>query len=138
MRALLLACDDAHLNFAEAVFFQKLMQLHFAKSEPVVRIQFAGPFEAMAQKIEDDQPPPAFQQAMCRRDGTLRMNGVMQRLTQNRQIDTVVCDRRIFDVAKPVFKIFESMLFCQLRPEFNHLGRIIDRNNLASVFRKQL
>src|SRR4029077_13589529 len=47
MRALLLACDDTHFNCAEGVFFQKLMQLDFAKAEPVVRIQFASPFEAM-------------------------------------------------------------------------------------------
>ena len=138
MRALLLACDDAHFNFAEAVFFQKLVQLHFTEAEPVVRVQFASPFEAMVQKIEDDQPSAAFQKAMCRRDGALRMNGVMQRLAQNRKIDTVVCDRRIFNVAKPVFEIFEAVFFCELGPELDHLRRIINCDNLASVFRKQL
>src|SRR5207248_3730371 len=41
MRTLLLARDDAHFDSPEAAFFQKLMQLHFAKSEPVVGIQVA-------------------------------------------------------------------------------------------------
>jgi hypothetical protein len=33
MRTLLFLRDDAHLNFSEAAFFQKLMQLHFAKAQ---------------------------------------------------------------------------------------------------------
>ena len=81
MRALLFSRHDTYFDLSKAAFFKELMQLHFAKSEPVVCIQFAGPFEAMAQKVENDQPATAFQNAMCRPYGLLRMNGVVQRLT---------------------------------------------------------
>ena len=38
MRALFLACDNTHFNFSEAALLEKLVQLDFAKSEPVVSI----------------------------------------------------------------------------------------------------
>ena len=53
MWTLFLARDDAYLDLAEIAFFQELVQLHFAKAEPVVRVEFAGSFEAVAQKIEN-------------------------------------------------------------------------------------
>ena len=80
MWTLFLARDDAYLDLAEIAFFQELVQLHFAKAEPVVCVEFARSFEAVAQKIENHQPTPALQDPARRRDGSLRMNGVMQRL----------------------------------------------------------
>ena len=38
VRALLFARDDAHFDLSKAAFFKELMQLHFAKSEPMVCI----------------------------------------------------------------------------------------------------
>ena len=45
MRALLFPRNDADLNLSETAFFQELMQLHFAESEPVICVQFARAFE---------------------------------------------------------------------------------------------
>ncbi len=60
MRALVFPGNDADLNVSETAFFQELMQLHFAESEPVICIQFARAFEAVAQKIENHQSAAAF------------------------------------------------------------------------------
>jgi hypothetical protein len=60
MRTLFLSRDHAHFDFSEVVFFKKLMQLHFAKSEPVVRVQLACSFKPMVLKIENHQPTSAF------------------------------------------------------------------------------
>ena len=77
MWTLFLARDDAYLDLAEIAFFQELVQLHFAKAEPVVCVEFARSFEAVAHKIQNHQPASAFQDPARRRDGSLGMNGVM-------------------------------------------------------------
>src|SRR6516162_2199635 len=66
------------------------------------------------------------------------MNGVVQRLAQDCKVDAVFRDWRVFNIAQPVFKVFESVFLRQLRPKLNHLWRIIDRTNFARAFRKQL
>jgi hypothetical protein len=45
------------------------------------------------------------------RDSSLRMNGVMQRLAQNREIDTVFRNRRIFNIAEQLLEVLEAVLF---------------------------
>ena len=84
------------------------------------------------------QPASAFQNRVGSSDRFLGMNGVVQCLAQNRQIDTVFGNRRIFDVTKSVFEILYSVFFCQPPTEFDHLRRIIDGDDLACVFRQQL
>ena len=138
VRALLFPGNDADLNVSETAFFQELMQLHFAESEPVICIQFASAFESVTQKIENHQSTAAFQNPTGCGDGSLGMNGVMQGLTENRKIDTVFCDRWIFNIPKPVLEILESMLLRKLGAELDHFWRIIDRDHLARLLRQQL
>src|SRR5947208_12994890 len=66
------------------------------------------------------------------------MDGVMQSLTEDRKIDTVFCDGRIFNIAKPVLEILESMLLRKLGTELDHFWRIIDGDHLACLLRQQL
>ena len=60
MRALVFPRDNVDLNVSETAFFQELMQLHFAESEPVVGVQFASALKPVAQQIENDQSAAAF------------------------------------------------------------------------------
>src|SRR5713101_9148420 len=92
----------------------------------------------MAQKIENHQTTAALQNPVCRCEGFLRMNGVMQGLAEDRKVDAVLRDWRIFNIAQPVLEIFEAMLFRQLRAELDHFRRIVDRDDLARILRKQL
>src|SRR5438034_8954772 len=66
------------------------------------------------------------------------MNGVMQSLTEDRKIDTVFRDGRIFNIAEPVLEILESMLLRKLGTELDHFWRIIDGDHFARLFRQQL
>ena len=66
------------------------------------------------------------------------MDGVMQRLAQNREVDRAFRDRRIFDVAEAVFEILEAVFLRQLRAELDHLRRVIDRDDFARGFGQQL
>ena len=94
----------------------------------------------MTQQVENHQAGRRASKsrwAAC--NSALGMNGVMQRLAQNRKIDTVFCDRRIFNVAEPVFEIFKSMFLRQLcEPNSTIFGRIVDGDDFARVFCQQL
>ena len=68
----------------------------------------------------------------ARGDRALRMDRVMQRLAENGEIDRAFRDRRIFDVAEPVFEIREAVLLRELRAELDHLRRVIDRDDLCA------
>ena len=64
--------------------------------------------------------------------------GVMQSLTENREIDAVSGDGRFLHVAEPILDVAKTMFLRQLRRELDHLRRIIDRDDFARVFREQL
>src|SRR5215469_12359561 len=114
------------------------MQLDFAEAEPVVRVELPRFFEPMTQQIEYHETSTPLQNAISCADGALGVNSVVQRLTEDCQIDAVSRDRRVFNIAKAVFEILKAMLLRQLGAELDHLRRIIDGNNLARLFRQQL
>src|SRR5206468_11439551 len=114
MRALFFSRNNADLDLPETAFFQELVQLNFAKPKPVVCIKFAGLLEPMAREIENDQAAAALQNSMSRINSALGVNRVMQRLAQNRKIDAVFCNRRVLNIAEPVFEIIKSMFLRQL------------------------
>ncbi|MFZ1218787.1 MAG: hypothetical protein WAO00_05800 [Chthoniobacterales bacterium] len=51
MRALLFPRDNGDLDVLEAGGFEKLMELNFAETQPVIGIQLAGALEAVAERL---------------------------------------------------------------------------------------
>src|SRR6266576_1099365 len=51
--ALFFPRDYADIDVLEAGVFEKLVQLHFTETEPVIGVKLARPLERMAQQIED-------------------------------------------------------------------------------------
>src|SRR2546423_8852088 len=129
MRGLLFSRNHADFNLSEAAFFQELMQLHFAKAEPVVRVEFTSLFEAVTQQVENNQTTAALQNPMTFIDGALRVNGVMQCLAQNSKIDTVFRNRRGFHISQAAFEGFVGRVFCPVRSRFYTLWRIFSRGD---------
>src|SRR5882724_2306886 len=138
MGTLLFPGNNADLDIPEAAFLEQLVQLHFAESEPVIRVKFTRLFEPVTQKVKNYQTPAAFQNPVSSADGALGMNGVVQRLAEEGKVDAVFRDRRVLNIAQPILKVLESVFLRQLRPELDHLRRIIDGNNFARSFRQQL
>src|ERR1043166_3403257 len=62
----------------------------------------------------------------------------MQSLTEQDEIDRVLGNRRLLEIAQPVFEIVDSMLSSELGAEFDHLWRIIDRYDFARVSSQEL
>ena len=104
----------------------------------MIGVKLTGALEAVTEQIEDHDSSAPSQHAMSARDRVLGMNRVMQRLTQNREVDRALGDRRIFDIAESILKIGEAVLLCEFRAKLNHLRRIIDRDHLAGGFGEEL
>jgi hypothetical protein len=138
MRTLLFPRHHPDVDVFEARLFEEIVELHFAEAEPVIEIKLAGFLKLMAEQIEDDHASIFSQQAMGGSQGPFRSNGVMQRLAENRQIDTFLCDRRILHIAQPVFQILETVFFGQAGSELNHFRGVIDRDHFAGILREQL
>ena len=122
MRDLFFARDNVDFDIAKAAFFQKVVQAHFAEAEPLIGIKLSHLFETVSEQIQHDDAPVLFQNAMRRLDRALRLDRVMQCLTQNRKIDTAPRNRWILDISQPVLEILHIMLFRQLRAEIDHVG----------------
>src|SRR5947208_9246171 len=63
---------------------------------------------------------------------------VIKCLIKNRKYDTVFCDGLIFNIAKPILEILESMLLRKLSAELDHFWRIVDGDHFARLLRQQL
>src|SRR3977135_3585983 len=55
--ALFFSRDHANIDVLEAGVFQKLVQLHFAETEPVIGVKLARPLKGMVQQIENQSAP---------------------------------------------------------------------------------
>src|ERR1051326_3734854 len=97
------------------------MQSALTEAEPPIRVKFSSSFEIMAEQIENDDAAVPSQDPMRRFDGPFRLDRVMQRLAQQDQIDGFLRDRRIFQIAQPIFEVLEAMVFCELGSEIDHL-----------------
>ena len=51
MRTLFFARNNRDFDILEAAGFEKLMELHFAKPEPMIGVELASAFEAVAEQI---------------------------------------------------------------------------------------
>src|SRR4051812_42542873 len=94
--------NDGHFDVLEARGLEKLMELDFAKAEPVVGVKFAGSFETVAEQIEDYDSPPVAQNAVRAGNRALRMQSVMQRLAEDGEVHRAFGNRRVLDVTEPI------------------------------------
>ena len=88
----------------------------------------------MAQQIQNHNAPVLSQNGVGALDRAFRLRRMMQRLTENREIDAFLCNRWLLHVAKAIFDVAKAVIFRQLRRELDHFRRIIDRNHFACVF----
>ena len=71
-------------------------------------------------------------------DGDLRMLGVVERLTQDREVDGFVGERHLFDVAQLVREIREAVFLRELRADFHHPRGVIDAPDLVGALGEKL
>ena len=57
IRALSFPRHYSDIDALEARVFQKLVQLHFAETEPMIGVKLACPLKGMVQQVENDDTP---------------------------------------------------------------------------------
>src|SRR5262249_24853966 len=110
---LFLPRNHAYFHLAKAGAFEQLMKPHLAEPEPMIGIKLSRFFKIVTEQIEHNNATVLFQNTVRRFDGALGLNRVMQRLTQQNQINTVLGDRRIFQIAQTIFEILKAVLLRQ-------------------------
>ena len=93
MGGFVFAVDGGDVGGAESGFFQKVEELDVGEAEPDVGVEFAGLFEGMALQVEDNDAAAGFEYAGGFVDGLLRMDGVMETLAEEGEVDGGIGDR---------------------------------------------
>ena len=109
-RRLAFARDDRGFDSGKTGFFEHLLEFDFGESQPDMAVEFAGLLVRVAEQVEDQNPAAGAQDFMGRLQGALRSGCVVEGLTEKREIDAPRFDRRLLDVAEPVFEIGKSVL----------------------------
>jgi hypothetical protein len=116
----------------EAGFLEHGFQLRFAEAQPLVGVEFARFFKAVLGEIEDDDAAAGDENAPGLLDGALGVQGVMERLREEDQIDLAVADGNLFHVAEAELDVFDAVAEGLLAADFDHLGRGVDGDDLLA------
>src|SRR4051812_21971274 len=71
VRAFLFPRDHRDLDLTKSGLLQQLMQLHFAKPEPMICVEFTRAFEAVTEQVENHEASAFLQNAMRCLNGAL-------------------------------------------------------------------
>ena len=100
---------------------QKVAQFHFGKAQPGVGIKIPGLVEGVTFQIEDDDASAGPEQAEGSGDSALGVDGVMQALAEEREVERVGVDGRIFQIPEPVFEVGEPVFPGKAGADIHHV-----------------
>jgi hypothetical protein len=86
--------------------FEHGFEFGFAEAEPLVGVEFAGFFEAVLDQVEDDDAAAGDEDAVGFADGAVGVQGVVQGLREEDEVDGGVVDGQLFHVALAVLDVF--------------------------------
>src|ERR1035441_10154190 len=127
--------DDGSLHIGEARFFQHGFEFHFAEAQPLVGVELAGLFEAVLGQVEEDNAATGGENAEGLFDGAIGVQGVMERLREEDEVDFSVGDGDFFHVAEAEVDVFYAMAECLVAADFDHLCGCVDGNYLLCPLR---
>ena len=114
------------------------MQGAFLEAEPDVRVEFTGFFEGVFVEIENEELAAGAKNAVRLVDRGLRMLGVMECLTKNREVHRLVGERDGLDIAQPVSEIEEAVFLREFGADFDHARGIVDTPDGAGAMGEEL
>jgi len=121
MRRLFLPRDHIYLNLLKSCGLQPAVQIALREPQPSIPIELVCLVEVVLEQIENHNLSARPQEAVRGLNRLRRICRVMQRLTQNNQIDTLRIDRRILQIAQAKLEILKVVLLCLGRAELDHL-----------------
>lgn len=133
-----LGSEELYADFVETGVLEPLAEVDFAEAEPIVAVQFARLVELMLVEVENDEASARFEELGGGGNGLRGIDGVMQRLAQDGEIDGARFDGRFREIAEAIFDVGDFLLFKFSAREGDHLRRIIDGDDLRRILREQL
>lgn len=122
----------------ETHIFQQAVKRAFLKSEPDVGVKLPGFFKSVLVEIEDKKLAAGAEYACSLVDRALRVLGVVQRLTEDREVDGTVREGDVFDVTVFIGEIGEAIFSGEFGADLDHLNGIIDAPDLSGAVGEEL
>ena len=138
MRRLFLTVHDRDVDVLKSRRLQEVEDLDLGKSEPDIGIKLACFLELVLEEVEDNDAAAGPDNAKGSLHRLLRRGRVMERLAENRHVDRLVVERRIFNVTMTVLEVLETVLTGNLGAELDHLLRVVDGNDMLGPLSQQL
>ena len=110
----------------EARFGEGGFEFGFAEAEPFVGIELAGLFKAMLCEIEDGDAPAGLEDAMGFGEGSLGVEGVVEGLRKEQEVDAVGVDGQLLHVSEAVVDVFDALFFGVGLGDRDHTGGAVD------------
>jgi hypothetical protein len=126
MRLLGLLGDDADFGLMEADFLDPVAEVVLLEAQPAVGVELAGLLEPVGPKVQDQQAPARFEDAIGLGERFPGVLSVVQGLAQEHQIDATVLEGDFFDVAQYIVYVPKFFFISEFPSKFYHFGGIID------------
>lgn len=91
--------DGGDFDVFETGGFEPAVELVLGEAEPVVSVEFVGLFEGVFLEVEDDEATSWLEDAEGFANGAVRMDGVVEGLAEEGEVDVGVSKGDFFDVA---------------------------------------
>jgi len=112
-------------------------QVRFGEAQPLVGVELSGFFKSMFDQVEDDDAAAGDQDSGRLLDGAIGVQGVVERLREDGQVDGVVVDGNLFHVAEAVFDVADAMAEGLLAGDFDHFGTGVDGDDSFGTLGEQ-
>jgi len=118
--------DDGGLDVCEAGVLEHGFEVGLGEAKPLVGVEFAGFFEAVLDEVEDDDAAAGLEDAMGFGEGAGGVQGVVEGLRKEGEIDGGRVDGDLFHVAEAVFDVLDAGAESLFAGNFEHVGGGVD------------
>ena len=132
------AIDDGGVDIDESGFFEHVDEIDFGEAEPDVGVEFACFFELVFEEVEDEDAAVGAEDAACLGEGAFGVDGVVEGLAEDSEVDGGIVEGDVFDIAEAVFEVFDMVIFREAGAEFDHAFGVIDGENVFCFLGEEL
>jgi len=137
MRSLVFAMNNGDVGGAESGLAEKVEQFDLGEAQPYVGVKFPGFFKVVTQQVEDDNAAAGPENAGSFVNGFLRVQGVMETLTEQGNVDGSVGQGQFFEIAEFKLHIFDAAAAGGAGGVLDHFFRIVDAGDLFGALGKE-
>src|SRR5436190_22151496 len=99
MRRLLFARDHTDFDLLEIRCFEPALKITLCETQPTIAIKFVCFLEFVLEQIENEKLSARLENSVCGLDRVFRFFRMMQRLTQNHEINASWINGRVLQIA---------------------------------------